>query len=112
MAYFERIGASTFRATPHVGGAWDTAEQHIAPALGLLAHVVELDRDARRSDGLVLARTATDGAGQVTFADLPPGRYLLTASRPGFVPRESSAFDVRRRAGLVGRIGARMGSAA
>ncbi len=51
MAYFERTGSNSFRATEHVGGAWNIEEQHIAPAFGLLAHVVECDRDARRSDG-------------------------------------------------------------
>ena len=40
MAYFERLSATTFRATEHVSGAWDEATQHIAPALGLMAHVV------------------------------------------------------------------------
>ena len=35
----------------HTGGAWTLDEQHIAPALGLLAHVVETDRDARRETG-------------------------------------------------------------
>jgi hypothetical protein len=60
MAYFERKSESSFRATEHVGGAWDTEEQHIAPALGLLAHVVERDRDRRRSDGLVIGRLSYD----------------------------------------------------
>ena len=47
-------------------------------------------------DGNVtLARTITDGAGQVTFADVPAGRYMLKASRPGFDPTDSGSFDVR-----------------
>src|SRR5580765_5755364 len=33
MTYFERVGESAFRATGHVGGAWDPDEQHVAPAL-------------------------------------------------------------------------------
>ena len=60
MAYFERVGEWRFRATDHVGGAWNTDEQHVAPALGLLAHAVELDRDARRDDGLVVGRLSYD----------------------------------------------------
>jgi hypothetical protein len=60
MAYFERIGPSAFRATGHVSGAWDPGEQHIAPALGLLAHAVECDRDVRRSDALVIGRLSYD----------------------------------------------------
>lgn len=65
MAYFERIGASTFRATQHTSGAWQQEVQHIAPALGLLTHLVELDRDTRRSDGLVIGRLSFDILGTV-----------------------------------------------
>lgn len=65
MTYFERLGASVFRATSHVGGAWDPDEQHVAPALGLLVHVVELDRDGRRDDGLVLTRLTFDILGTI-----------------------------------------------
>lgn len=64
MAYFQRIDGSTFRATDHVSGAWDTRFQHIAPALGLLTHAVEQDRDARRGD-LVVARLSYDILGTV-----------------------------------------------
>ncbi len=65
MAYFKRIGESAFQATEHVSGAWNTHDQHIAPALGLLTHVVELDRDQRRSDGLVISRLSFDILGTV-----------------------------------------------
>src|SRR5215212_2954102 len=44
---------------------------------------------------MVIAKTLTDGAGQVTFPDVPPGRYIITASRPGFEPRDSTVFAVR-----------------
>ena len=60
MAYFERVSGSAFRATEHVGGAWATDEQHVAPAFGLLVHVVERDRDTRRDDGAVVARLSFD----------------------------------------------------
>ena len=50
----------------------------------------------------VIAKTITDGAGQVTFPDVPPGRYLLKATRPGFVPIDSAPFDVR--AGAVTQV--------
>jgi hypothetical protein len=50
----------------------------------------------------VLAKTTTDGAGQVTFPDVPPGRYILKATRPGFVPVDSAPFDVR--AGAVTQV--------
>ena len=45
--------------------------------------------------GTVLATTISDGAGQVVFPDVPPGRYTLGAVRPGFVDSVSTAFDVR-----------------
>jgi hypothetical protein len=70
VAYFERLGADRFRATAHTGGAWDLETQHIAPALGLLAHAVEQDRDARRSDGLVLTRLSYDILGTVAIAEV------------------------------------------
>src|SRR5690348_2834457 len=83
MAYFERVGAGAYRATPDVGGAWDTATQHIAPALGLLTHVVERDRDVRRSDGLVVGRLSFDILGtipidvvDVDVRVLRPGRTI------------------------------------
>ena len=47
------------------------------------------------SDPLVLGQTTTDGAGQVTFPDVPPGRYILNAAREGFFARQSPPFDVR-----------------
>lgn len=60
MAYFRRLDRSRFEATRHVGGAWNTLDQHVAPALGLLVHAVERDRDVRRADGLVVARLSFD----------------------------------------------------
>jgi Carboxypeptidase regulatory-like domain/TonB dependent receptor-like, beta-barrel len=55
-----------------------------------------VDVELRSIDGnLVLAKTVTDGAGQVTFPDVPSGRYLVQATRPGFVSTSSSPFDVR-----------------
>ena len=65
MAYFERVDEACFQATHHVSGAWDTGQQHIAPALGLLAHAVEVDRDARRSDGLAIGRLSYDILGTI-----------------------------------------------
>ena len=83
MAYFERTGSSRFRATEHVGGAWRTDEQHIAPALGLLTHVVERDRDARGRRDLVVGRLSFDILGVVpvdivdtTVQVLRPGRSI------------------------------------
>jgi hypothetical protein len=80
-AYFERLGARRFRATEHTGGAWDLDTQHIAPALGLLAHVVEADRDARRDDGLVVARLSYDILGTVPIAEVDIDVAVLRTGR-------------------------------
>lgn len=80
MAYFHRTGPVTFRATDHVGGAWALDEQHVAPALGLLAHVVEADRDRRRDDGLVVARLSYDILGTLPVDEV---RVDVRVLRPG-----------------------------
>lgn len=80
MSYFERLGPATFRPTPHVGGAWNLEEQHIAPALGLLVHAVERDRDARRDDALVIGRLSYDILGTVPLA---PCDITVTILRGG-----------------------------
>ena len=53
---------------------------------------VEL-RDA--AGALVIARSITDGAGQVVFPEVPPGDYVVAVSRPGFLARESPPLTVR-----------------
>ena len=55
-----------------------------------------VDVELRALDGnVVLAKTMTDAAGRVTFPDVPAGRYVIKATRPGFVPTDSTPFDVR-----------------
>ena len=83
MSYFERLDESTYRATSHVSGAWDIEHQHIAPALGLLAHVIETDRDRRRGNDLVITRLSYDILGVVpvdvfdtTARVIRPGRTI------------------------------------
>ncbi len=65
MPYFRRVSADSYRATEHAGGAWNRSEQHIAPSLGLLAHAVELDRDARGNGHLLIGRLSYDILGTV-----------------------------------------------
>jgi hypothetical protein len=61
------------------------------------------DVELRSADEkLVVAKTTTDGAGQVVFFEVPPGRYLVAAARPGFEPSESAPLDVR--AGEVAQV--------
>lgn len=79
-AYFERLGPTRFRATEHTSGAWQVSEQHIAPALGLLAHCIERDRDARRPDGLIVGRLSYDILGTVPVGEVEVATRVL---RPG-----------------------------
>ncbi|MBM6404097.1 thioesterase family protein [Phycicoccus sp. CSK15P-2] len=80
MAYFEQLADGRFRATEHTGGAWREEEQHIAPALGLLVHLVEQERDARRGPGMVVSRLAYDILGTVPVAEVETSVRTL---RPG-----------------------------
>ena len=65
-------------------------------ALEGTVRVVGVDVELASVDSnTVLAKTITDSAGQVTFADVPVGRYVLKAFRPGFDPTDSPPFEVR-----------------
>ncbi len=79
-AYFERLSQTTFLPTEHVGGAWVEAEQHIAPAIGLVAHAVERDHAARRNHSLQLARLSCDILGTLP---LEPFDLTVSVIRPG-----------------------------
>ncbi|CAM3786601.1 acyl-CoA thioesterase domain-containing protein [Tsukamurella ocularis] len=83
MPYFDRVSATAFRPTEHVSGGWNTAEQHIAPPMGLLAHAVEQDRNTRRDDDLRIARLSYDILGtlpmdvvEVDVRVVRPGRTI------------------------------------
>jgi Carboxypeptidase regulatory-like domain/TonB dependent receptor len=45
-------------------------------------------------DNIVIAQTMSDSVGQVTFPDVPQGRYLVRAVRDGFADAESTRFTV------------------
>src|SRR6187431_3255036 len=89
-------------ATPAVSS---TAEQSAQGSGRVVATVTTLEGtvqlpgaqvELREQPGnSVLAVTQSDGAGQVVFPDVPPGRYVLGAVRPGFVDAVSTSFDVR-----------------
>jgi len=52
--------------------------------------------ELRSVDGnMAIARTTSDAFGQVTFPDIPAGRYVVRAAREGFADRESSPFTAR-----------------
>jgi hypothetical protein len=115
MSHFVRVGNSRFEPTVHVEGAWNLEEQHIAPALGLLAHLVEVDRDARRDDGLVLARLSYDILGtlpldacDVDVRVLRPGRTVelveavLSHSGRAALTLRAWLLDARDTSGVAG----------
>lgn len=60
---------------------------------------VELRADG---DPTVIAKTMTDAGGHLEFPDVPPGRYIVGTNHPGFLAKESAAFDVK--AGEVSRV--------
>ena len=80
MTYWRRTGAHTFEPTEHVGGSWDPATQHVASSLGVLAHELVRDRDARRSDGLLVSRLSYDILGTMPLA---PMDVEVRVVRPG-----------------------------
>jgi hypothetical protein len=107
VPFFSRLDECRFAATEATGGAWRTDEQHIAPALGLLAHVVEQDRDRRRADALLLGRLSYDILGtvpvapvEVTVEVMRPGRSIELV---GAALRHGGRDVVRLRAWLVQR---------
>ncbi|MBZ5735612.1 thioesterase family protein [Nocardioides sp. TRM66260-LWL] len=79
-SYFVRTGPATLSPTPLVGGAWNPHEQHVAPALGVLAHAVEQDARARRDDVLLLSRATWEILGTLT---LEPVEVAVEVRRPG-----------------------------
>jgi hypothetical protein len=82
VPYFERTGESTFRATEHVGGAWNTDEQHVAPALGLMTHLVESDHRRRRAgEVLAISRLSFDILGVLPVDEVEVSVRVLRAGR-------------------------------
>lgn len=82
-AYFRRTDQHTFAPTEHTTGAWNLAEQHISPSLGLMTHLVETDLRRRRGDDLVLSRLSFDILGVVPVEEVAievrlrrPGRTI------------------------------------
>lgn len=83
MSFFKRLDAKRFRPTDLVSGAWNVREQHVAPALGLLAHAIELDHAVRRDSILTMARVSYDILGtlpidefEIDVSVIRPGRTI------------------------------------
>ncbi|QIK74788.1 thioesterase family protein [Nocardioides piscis] len=95
MPYFERTGLSTYRPTEHVSGAWNPDEQHVAPALGLLAHVTEQDRDSRREDRLLVTRLSYDIWGTIPMDEVTTSVRVLRPGRTVELVEASLSHDGR-----------------
>ena len=107
-AYFRRLDDSHFTATDAVQGAWNTDEQHIAPALGLLTHVLERDHGARHGHPLTMSRVSFDILGvlpidtvEITTRVIRPGRTIELAEatlshggRPAVIARAWFSRDI------------------
>jgi len=58
--------------------------------------VPAVDVELRNTDGnVVVGQTTSDAVGQVSFPDVPPGRYVIRGTRDGFADAESAPFAVR-----------------
>ena len=81
-SYFLRLSETTFEPTDHVGGAWNENEQHVAPVLGLLAHLIEAEHAERRpAHRLVLARASYDILGVIPMAPFEVTSRMVRAGR-------------------------------
>ncbi|MDT0168821.1 thioesterase family protein [Pseudarthrobacter sp. BRE9] len=75
--YYQELGGGRFRSTIHAQGAWNAHEQHMAPASGLMADVLE--RHQPRED-MRMARLSFEILGLI-----PGGEFRIdtTTLRPG-----------------------------
>lgn len=94
-AYFERVAERRFLATQHTGGAWNEDEQHIGPALGLLVHVIEQHRDARRDDGLAIGRLSYEILGTVPVGEMDVDVHVVRPGRTIELVEATLTYDGR-----------------
>jgi len=81
VPYFLRTGDHAFTPTEHVSGAWTTDQQHVAPALGVMTHAVEVEHRQRRgSDALAVSRLSFDILGVLPMEEVEVAVRLI---RPG-----------------------------
>jgi len=80
MAFFKRLSETRYLPTEHTGGAWNIREQHIAPAIGLLAHHLERDA-AARGHGFLIARLSYDILGTIPIEAMEADVQVLRSGR-------------------------------
>ena len=84
--------------TPDQGASVSVRSSRVVATVTALegfVHVPGVEVELQAEDGMTIAKTLSDGTGQVTFPDVPPGRYRLRATRPGFSSNESAVFNVQ-----------------
>lgn len=98
-AYFLPLGNGRYEATSLTGGAWNVEEQHIAPALGLLVHVLEGRADA---PDLELSRLSIDIYGTIPVAEMETSISILRPGRTIELSEVTLKHDGRTVASLRG----------
>lgn len=79
--YFVRESVTRFRPTRITGGSWNFEEQHIAPVVGLISHLILADRDARHGENkLRMRRFSCDILGTIP---IEPFDVEVRVVRPG-----------------------------
>lgn len=82
-SYYEPIDEHRYKPTTHVGGAWNTEEQHFSPLGGLIVHAIDRHRATQPDNGLVLSRISYDILGRLALDEceiqvetIRPGRTI------------------------------------
>lgn len=94
MAYFARIDDRRFQPSVHTGGAWNLTEQHIAPALGLLTHLVERDC-LERADDFAMARLSYDILGPLPIEPFDADVHVVRSGRTVELMEASLSHNMR-----------------
>ena len=99
------LGLSLLRPLDVASAEWPRQQQLPATTGRVVVTITTLEGTVHLSgvevelraegDETVLAKTLTDGVGQVAIPDVPPGRYTVRATRAGFLDRDSPVFEVR-----------------
>lgn len=91
-AYFLPRGDGRYEASTLTSGAWNTSEQHIAPTLGLLVHVLER---SDRAAHLQLARLSFDIYGTIPIAEVEVTTRVLRPGRTIDLSEVEMTYDGR-----------------
>jgi hypothetical protein len=101
-AYFHRIDDTRFRPSDLVRGAWNPAEMHIAPALGLLTHAVERHHRQVQRDGMRAARMSFDILGTIPIDVID---IVVRVLRPGrTIELVEATLSHGARPAVIGRV--------